>query len=84
MSMLHVLFFFIFVQALKWLTFLGENDHVNVLPVHNMYLKACGNAKRLADADCCLKLMESRHLGKSEITYWELLKVSCKLNVLLE
>ncbi|XP_039116782.1 pentatricopeptide repeat-containing protein At1g76280 isoform X2 [Dioscorea cayenensis subsp. rotundata] len=65
-----------FKEALKWLTFLGENDHVNVLPVHNMYLKACGNAKRLADADCCLKLMESRHLGKSEITYWELLKLA--------
>ncbi|KAM0941752.1 putative tetratricopeptide-like helical domain superfamily, pentacotripeptide-repeat region of PRORP [Dioscorea sansibarensis] len=65
-----------FKEALKWLTFLGENDHVNVLPVYNMYLKACGNAQRLTDADCCLELMESRHLGKSEITYWELLKLA--------
>ncbi|KAJ0986773.1 hypothetical protein J5N97_005129 [Dioscorea zingiberensis] len=65
-----------FKEALKWLTFLGENDRVNVLPMYNMYLQGCGNARRLSDADCCLELMESRLLGKSEITYWELLKLA--------
>ncbi|XP_073113070.1 pentatricopeptide repeat-containing protein At1g76280 isoform X4 [Elaeis guineensis] len=64
-------------EALNWLTSLGENDHVNAaLPMFNILLAGCGIKKSLKDADYCLELMESQHVGKSEITYWELLKLA--------
>ncbi|KAG1327487.1 pentatricopeptide repeat-containing protein [Cocos nucifera] len=64
-------------EALNWLTSLWENDHVNAaLPMFNILLAGCGIKKSLKDADYCLELMESQRVGKSEITYWELLKLA--------
>ncbi|XP_038987997.1 pentatricopeptide repeat-containing protein At1g76280 isoform X2 [Phoenix dactylifera] len=64
-------------EALNLLTSLRENDHVNaVLPMFNILLTGCGNKKSLEDADYCMELMESQLVGKSEITYCELLKLA--------
>ncbi|OVA11971.1 Pentatricopeptide repeat [Macleaya cordata] len=64
-------------EALNWLTFLGEKPHTNpVLPMYNTFLNGCARMQSMAHADHCLDLMESRLIGKSEVTYGELLKLA--------
>uniref|UniRef100_A0ACD5Y9Z0 Uncharacterized protein n=1 Tax=Avena sativa TaxID=4498 RepID=A0ACD5Y9Z0_AVESA len=62
-------------EALKLLTLLGEKESTyGVLPIFNIFLSACRT--NLNDAGSCLETMEGHLLGKSEITYCELLKVA--------
>ncbi|XP_073011123.1 pentatricopeptide repeat-containing protein At1g76280 isoform X2 [Typha latifolia] len=64
-------------EALNLLSLLVEGDrgHV-VLPLFNIFLSGCDSKKSSNEAEQCLKLMERRLIGKSEITYWELLKLA--------
>lgn len=56
------------------LTLLGEKESsYAALPIFNIFLSACST--NLNDAESCLEKMENHLLGKSEITYCELLKV---------
>jgi hypothetical protein len=62
------------MQALKLLTLLGEKESTHgVLPIFNIFLSACRT--NLNDVGSCLEKMEGHLVGKSEITYCELLKV---------
>lgn len=62
-------------EALKLLTLLGEKESsYAALPIFNIFLSACST--NLNDAESCLEKMENHLLGKSEITYCELLKVA--------
>uniref|UniRef100_A0ACD5WN04 Uncharacterized protein n=1 Tax=Avena sativa TaxID=4498 RepID=A0ACD5WN04_AVESA len=62
-------------EALKLLTLLGEKESTyGVLPIFNIFLSACRT--NLNDFGSCLVKMEGHLLGKSEITYCELLKVA--------
>jgi hypothetical protein len=62
------------MQALKLLTLLGEKETTHgVLPIFNIFLSA--SRTNLNDVGSCLEKMEGHLLGKSEITYFELLKV---------
>ncbi|XP_020083577.1 pentatricopeptide repeat-containing protein At1g76280 isoform X1 [Ananas comosus] len=64
-------------EALNWLAFLGENDRVcSSLSMFNIFLSVCGSTHNRNYAEACLEKMESHLLGKSEITYWELLKLA--------
>uniref|UniRef100_A0A453J0E1 Pentacotripeptide-repeat region of PRORP domain-containing protein n=1 Tax=Aegilops tauschii subsp. strangulata TaxID=200361 RepID=A0A453J0E1_AEGTS len=61
-------------EALKLLTLLGEKEcSYAALPIFNIFLSACST--NLNDAESCLEIMENHLLGKSEITFCELLKV---------
>jgi hypothetical protein len=63
------------------LTLLGEKESTHAtLPFFNIFLNACGSSSNLKDVECCLETMDNYLLGKSEITYCELLKV-CRRNV---
>ncbi|XP_019054371.1 PREDICTED: pentatricopeptide repeat-containing protein At1g76280 isoform X2 [Nelumbo nucifera] len=64
-------------EAFNWLAFLGD-DHQKcpVLPMCNIFLNGCGQMQRLDHANYCLDLMEHQLTGKSEVTYWELLKLA--------
>uniref|UniRef100_A0A453IZI2 Pentacotripeptide-repeat region of PRORP domain-containing protein n=1 Tax=Aegilops tauschii subsp. strangulata TaxID=200361 RepID=A0A453IZI2_AEGTS len=60
-------------EALKLLTLLGEKEcSYAALPIFNIFLSACST--NLNDAESCLEIMENHLLGKSEITFCELLK----------
>ncbi|PUZ71127.1 hypothetical protein GQ55_2G289700 [Panicum hallii var. hallii] len=64
-------------EALHWLTLLGEKESTHAtLPFFNIFLNSCGSSANLKDAECCLETMENYLLGKSEITYCELLKIA--------
>nr|UPT49270.1 pentatricopeptide repeat protein AaPPR113 [Agave angustifolia] len=64
-------------EAFNWLTFVGDNDFTHaLLPLYNIFLSECGSRQSFLDADRCMKLMEGQFVGKSEITYWELLKLA--------
>lgn len=64
-------------EALHWLTLLGEKESTHAtLPFFNIFLNACGSSANLKDVECCLETMENYLLGKSEITYCELLKIA--------
>ncbi|CAA6671155.1 unnamed protein product [Spirodela intermedia] len=64
-------------EALKQLTFFGEKDFMHPdLPLYNIFLNGCMKSQNLANANNCLKVMDEQLIGKSEITYWELLKVA--------
>ncbi|KAJ3677519.1 hypothetical protein LUZ60_003243 [Juncus effusus] len=82
-SEIHILLIIIiilvsfYIQALDWLSLLEENDcKNNTLSIFNVFLNISSQTKNLKDVDSCLEKMESQFLGKSEITYWELLKVA--------
>ncbi|KAK3133595.1 hypothetical protein QOZ80_6AG0538470 [Eleusine coracana subsp. coracana] len=63
-------------EALHWLTLFGEKESTHgTLPLFNIFLNACGGNTELNDVECCLEKMESHLLGKSEVTYSELLKL---------
>ncbi|KAM3315946.1 hypothetical protein ACQJBY_034214 [Aegilops geniculata] len=62
-------------EALKLLTLIGEKEcSYAALPIFNIFLSAC--SKNLNDAESCLEIMENHLLGKSEVTFCELLKVA--------
>ncbi|KAL6655399.1 hypothetical protein ACP70R_006225 [Stipagrostis hirtigluma subsp. patula] len=64
-------------DALHWLTLVGEKEITHgVLPFFNIFLNACGSTSNLNDVEYCLEKMETYLLGKSEISYCELLKVA--------
>ncbi|XP_025800598.1 pentatricopeptide repeat-containing protein At1g76280 isoform X2 [Panicum hallii] len=64
-------------EALHWLTLLGEKESTHAtLPFFNIFLNSCGSSANLKDAECCLETMQNYLLGKSEITYCELLKIA--------
>ncbi|CAD6224551.1 unnamed protein product [Miscanthus lutarioriparius] len=63
-------------EALHWLALLGEKESTHAtIPIFNIFLNACGSRENLKDAECCLEILENLFLGKSEITYCELLKL---------
>lgn len=65
-----------FVQALHWLTSLGGSHHSSPsLCMYNVFLNGCTKMQSVTHTLSCLKLMEDQLMGKSEITYWELLQV---------
>ncbi|KAG6470970.1 hypothetical protein ZIOFF_072059 [Zingiber officinale] len=64
-------------QAFSLLNSLGENDRVHSsLPMFNLFLSGCWSSKSFNYVNHCLGLMETQLVGKSEVTYWELLKRS--------
>uniref|UniRef100_A0A1D1YHD1 Pentatricopeptide repeat-containing protein At1g76280 n=1 Tax=Anthurium amnicola TaxID=1678845 RepID=A0A1D1YHD1_9ARAE len=64
-------------EAFRQLTFLGENDSTQpCLQWYNIFLNGCVKSQNIAHANNCLKLMDHQLIGKSEITYWELLKLA--------
>ncbi|OQU89650.1 hypothetical protein SORBI_3002G235200 [Sorghum bicolor] len=64
-------------EALHWLAVLGEKESTHAtIPIFNIFLNAFGSRADLKDAECCLEILESLFLGKSEITYCELLKLA--------
>lgn len=64
-------------EALNWLNSLGgkESTH-SPLPIFNIFLSACASIRNLNDAESCLETMGIHLVGKSEITYCELLKLA--------
>ncbi|XP_066390402.1 pentatricopeptide repeat-containing protein At1g76280-like isoform X1 [Miscanthus floridulus] len=64
-------------EALNCLALLGEKESTYAtIPIFNIFLNACGSRANLKDAECCLEILENLFLGKSEITYCELLKLA--------
>ncbi|KAK8933725.1 Pentatricopeptide repeat-containing protein [Platanthera zijinensis] len=64
-------------EAFEWLASLEEGGHFHAdLPLFNLVLRECVTRQSLIDVCHCLELMSNRLLGRSEITYWELLKHS--------
>ncbi|KAJ3689085.1 hypothetical protein LUZ61_018249 [Rhynchospora tenuis] len=64
-------------EALDWLTLLEESNCIsNILPTYNVFLSVSSGTKNLRDVNSCLDKMDSQFIGKSEITYWELLKLA--------
>ncbi|MQM20518.1 hypothetical protein Taro_053540 [Colocasia esculenta] len=64
-------------EAFNQLAFLGENDSTrSCLPLYNIFLNGCVKSHNLTHANNCLNLMDEQLVGKSEITYWELLKLA--------
>ncbi|XP_068646920.1 pentatricopeptide repeat-containing protein At1g76280 [Aristolochia californica] len=64
-------------EAYDWLSFLGgSHSFAPVLPMYNSFLNGCAVQQNFVYADYCLGLMETQLTGKSEITYWELLKLA--------
>ena len=74
LSVFKLLTIIFLMQALKLLTLLGEKESTHgVLPIFNIFLSACRT--NLNKVGSCVEKMENHLLGKSEITYCELLKV---------
>lgn len=66
-----------FVQASEFIHAVGEDDSISpLLPVYNYFLGACAKTRSGYHASKCLELMDQRRVGKNEITYAALLKVS--------
>ncbi|XP_040383427.1 pentatricopeptide repeat-containing protein At1g76280 isoform X2 [Oryza brachyantha] len=64
-------------EAIHWLTLLGEKDSNHLsLPIFNIFLSGCVSTTKQSDVEWCLEKMETCLLGKSEITYCELLKLA--------
>ncbi|XP_011623262.1 pentatricopeptide repeat-containing protein At1g76280 isoform X1 [Amborella trichopoda] len=64
-------------EACNWLTFLGDNGRMKPsLPIYNIFLNGCVKMQNPVLAGYCLQLMEIRSIGKSEVTYCELLKLA--------
>lgn len=65
------------VQALNLINFLGESLGIYpLLCIYNSFLGACAETQSIGHANQCLDLMDRRMVGKNEVTYSELLKVS--------
>ncbi|PIA46252.1 hypothetical protein AQUCO_01500044v1 [Aquilegia coerulea] len=64
-------------EAFNWLSYLGGIPHsVPDLPMYNVFLSGCIRMRSIGHIDSCLELMENQMVGKSEDTYWELLKLA--------
>ncbi|PKU61908.1 pentatricopeptide repeat-containing protein At1g76280 isoform X1 [Dendrobium catenatum] len=64
-----------FKEAFEWITSLEESDHFHAcLPLCNIVLRECIYKQSIIDVGRCLELMDNQLMGRSEITYWELLK----------
>lgn len=82
-AMASLVFFSFSIQAFEWITSLEESDQFHSgLPLYNLVLRECINRGSMIDVGRCLELMDNRLMGRSEITYWELLKVCTKLHIL--
>lgn len=56
--------------------FLGKSQRLYpVLPLYNSLLRSCTKIQNIIQARKCLDFMEKQMVGKSEVTYTELLKV---------
>ncbi|XP_020251597.1 pentatricopeptide repeat-containing protein At1g76280 isoform X2 [Asparagus officinalis] len=63
-------------EAFDWLKFVGDNDFAHaMLSLSNIFLSESGSRQSFVDVDHCIELMEKQFVGKSEITYWGLLKM---------
>ncbi|KAK7321837.1 hypothetical protein VNO77_32824 [Canavalia gladiata] len=63
-------------EAINMMDFLGESQRLYpVLPLYNSILRSCTEMQSIIQANKCLDLMEKNMVGKSEITYTELLKI---------
>lgn len=64
-------------EALNLLTFLGQNPgSAPDLDMYNNFLNGCAKIGSMVHANTCLDLMENQMVGKSEMTYLELLKLA--------
>lgn len=64
-------------EALNLLTFLGQNpSSAPDLDMYNNFLNGCVEKGSMVHANTCLNLMENQMVGKSEMTYLELLKLA--------
>ncbi|CAN1311614.1 Pentatricopeptide repeat-containing protein At1g76280 [Linum perenne] len=64
-------------EASKLVTYAGEcHDVYPLLPLYNAVLRGCSKMRNMVHANLCLDHMESRMVGKNEVTYMELLKLA--------
>ncbi|KAK9137910.1 hypothetical protein Sjap_008504 [Stephania japonica] len=63
-------------EAFSWLTALHGSYLTGPISLYNAFLNGCARTQSTVHADYCLDLMEDRLLGKSEVTYCELLKLA--------
>ncbi|KAK9160415.1 hypothetical protein Syun_006756 [Stephania yunnanensis] len=63
-------------EAFSWLTALHGRHLTGPISLYNAFLNGCARTQSTVHADYCLNLMEDRLLGKSEVTYCELLKLA--------
>ncbi|TKY57582.1 Pentatricopeptide repeat-containing protein [Spatholobus suberectus] len=64
-------------EAFDIMDFLGESQCLYpVLPLYNSLLRSCTKMQSIIQASKCLDLMEKKMVGKSEVTYTELLKLA--------
>ncbi|XP_078148085.1 tetratricopeptide repeat (TPR)-like superfamily protein isoform X2 [Carex rostrata] len=71
-------------EAVDWLTLLEESNCTGyTLPIFNVFLSASHGTEKLRAVKNCLDKMDSQFIGKSEITYWELLKLAVSQKNLL-
>ncbi|KAK7280796.1 hypothetical protein RJT34_25863 [Clitoria ternatea] len=64
-------------EALNMMHFLGESQCLYpILPLYNSLLGSCVKMQSIIEASKCLDLMEQQMVGKSEVTYTELLKLA--------
>ncbi|XP_022976056.1 pentatricopeptide repeat-containing protein At1g76280 isoform X1 [Cucurbita maxima] len=64
-------------EAFGLISFLAESRVMfPVLPVYNLFLRACGKRQSTVHVSQCLDMMDRRMVGKNEATYSELLKVA--------
>ncbi|KAJ4717572.1 Pentatricopeptide repeat [Melia azedarach] len=64
-------------EASNLINFLGESHGIYpILPVYNCFLGACARMQSMIHANLCLELMDSKMVGKNEVTYTELLKLA--------
>ncbi|ONK69411.1 uncharacterized protein A4U43_C05F22580 [Asparagus officinalis] len=59
-------------EAFDWLKFAGDHDFAHAMLY--IFSSESGSRQSFVDVDHCMELMEKQFVGKSEITYWELLK----------
>ncbi|CAN1796484.1 Pentatricopeptide repeat-containing protein At1g76280 [Linum perenne] len=64
-------------EASNLVTYAGEcHDVYPLLPLYNAVLRGCSKMRNMVHANLCLDHMESRMVGKNEVTYMELLKLA--------
>lgn len=65
-----------FKEAFDILSMAGKNHGLMLLPVYNDFLNSCLEFQNLQYANQCLDIMERQMVGKNEITFTALLKLS--------
>ncbi|XP_061356576.1 pentatricopeptide repeat-containing protein At1g76280 isoform X2 [Gastrolobium bilobum] len=64
-------------EAFNMMDFLGESQRLHpLLPLCNSLLRSCTEMQSIIQASKCLDLMEKLMVGKSEVTYTELVKLA--------